>query len=370
MKKIGYAVDIGTTSIDVCLVDIEVGCILSKKSAKNRQSLYGSDVLNRILTVTRNPEYIKTLKALVIEDITNMLISMLNDTGCKIDEVIKLCICGNTTMISILLEYNIEKLGKYPFLSDLSENISCHSQSLFDIKGLDCEVILSGSASAFIGGDILSGLIFLTHNYNFADGKVNMLIDLGTNGEMVLIKNNKYFSASAACGPAFEGCVKKQNVYGSTVIDAAVMGIKAGKINRCGVISEPFFESGINIMNIHIDMDILRQLILAKSAVAAGIDTIADAAGVSLLDIDNIYISGGFGFYLNLNNAIDIGLFPDEFRGKLNVVGNTSLYGAFEILCNEQYADEMNYLTRNKIKLIQLAENDLYKKRLIEHMHL
>lgn len=370
MKKIGYAVDIGTTTIDVCLADIEAGCILSKKSTKNRQSLYGSDVLNRILTVTRNPEYIKALKALVIEDITKMLMEMLRDTGCEVADVVKLCICGNTTMISILLEYNIEKLGKNPFESDLSQNVSCRAKRLFDINDLDCEVILSGCASAFIGGDILSGLIFLTHNYHFTDGRINMLIDLGTNGEMVLIKDDKYFSASTACGPAFEGCVKKQNVYGSNVIDAIMMGIKSGKINRDGIISEPFFEKGINIMNIHIDMDILRQFILAKSAVAAGIDAIVATADISLSDIDNIYISGGFGLYLNLNNAIDIGLFPVEFRGKLNIVGNTSLHGAFEILCNESYVDEMNYLTKDKIKLIQLAENDIYKKRLIEHMHL
>ena len=370
MSKIGYAVDLGTTTIDTCLFDTETKQIIAKASCKNRQSLYGSDVLNRILNVTRKPSLEKTLKALAMDDIEKMLKAMIAKTKFSLKDMVGICICGNTTMISILLEYNIESLGRYPFTSKLSGNVETDSKSLFDLPDLSCKVLLSGCASAFIGGDILSGVVYLSGKYSFGKDSTDMLIDMGTNGEMFLVHDNSYYTASAACGPAFEGCLRKQNVYGSNAIDAIAMGVKTRRINNDGVIAEPYFESGIDIMNVHIDMDILRQFILAKAAIRAGIETLSHASDVSLDKIDNVYIAGGFGFYLNLDNAVRLGLLPEEFKGKINIVGNTSLLGAIDMLANNIAYEKSDKLTRTDITLVSLAESELYKERLIEHMHL
>lgn len=370
MSRIGYAVDLGTTTIDTCLFDTETKQIIVKASCKNRQSLYGSDVLNRILNVTRKPSLEKTLKALAMDDIEKMLTDMLSKTKFSVKDLTGICICGNTTMISILLEYDIESLGRYPFTAKLSGNVEMDSKSLFNLPDLSCKVLLSGCASAFIGGDILSGVVYLSGKYSFGTNSTDMLIDMGTNGEMVLVRDSSYYTASAACGPAFEGCLRKQNVYGSSAIDAIAMGVKTGKISNDGVIAEPYFESGIDIMNVHIDMDILRRFMLAKAAIRAGIETLGDAFGVSLDKIDNVYIAGGFGFYLNLDNAVRIGLLPEEFKGRINVVGNTSLLGAIDMLASNISAEKTDNLTKTDITLVSLAESELYKERLIEHMHL
>ncbi len=368
-NRIGFAVDLGTTTIDACLIDSESGVLLANTSRKNRQARYGSDVINRILTVTRDASYLSVLRELVCEDMRDMLSDMLMQCGLKADKVDMICICGNTTMVSILLAYDIEPLGRYPFTTKLAKSVLCDSEILFSLEGLSCPVLLSGCASAFIGGDILAGMVFLNRSYAFGESGTQLLLDLGTNGEMILYRTGSYYGASTACGPAFEGCVRRQNAYGSNVIDAVSLGVKAGKIGRDGVIREPFFEKGIDIQGVHLDMNIMQQLMLAKAAIRAGIDCLADTAQITVSDIDTIYLAGGFGFYLNPENAIAIGLLPDCFRGHIKVCGNTSLSGAKEMLYHTDARTSMDRLTDGAIQVVQLASSDGYHQRLVEHMH-
>lgn len=367
--RIGFAVDLGTTTIDACLIDSGNGSVLANTSRKNRQARYGSDVINRILTVTRDASFLRVLRELVCEDIRDMLCDMLEQCGLKADKVDMICVCGNTTMISILLAYDIEPLGRYPFTTRLKKSVLCDSESFFSLEGLSCPVLLSGCASAFIGGDILAGMVFLNRRFAFGESGTQLLLDLGTNGEMILYRAGSYYGASTACGPAFEGCVRRQNAYGSNVIDAVSLGVKAGKIGRDGVIREPFFEKGLDIQGVHLDMNIMQQLMLAKAAIRAGIDCLADTAQITVPDIDTVYLAGGFGFYLNPENAIAIGLLPDCFRGRIRVCGNTSLSGAGEMLCHTEARAAMDSLTDGAIQVVQLAASDGYHARLLEHMH-
>lgn len=368
-KRIGFAVDLGTTTIDACLLDCNNGKTLAETSRKNRQALYGSDVINRILTVTRDTNYLSVLKNMACEDIQNMLLDMLKTCGLDADKVGMICICGNTTMVSILLQYDIEPLGRYPFTTKLRESVSCDSADIFSIAGLSCPVLLSGCASAFIGGDILAGMVYLNRNFAFGETGTGILLDLGTNGEMILYNAGEYYGASTACGPAFEGCVRRQNAYGSNVIDAVSLGVKAGRIGRDGVICQPFFEKGIDIQGVHLDMNIMQQLMLAKAAIRAGIDCLTDTAGISVSDIDTIYLAGGFGFYLNPESAIEIGLLPACFRGHIKVCGNTSLAGAREVIYHPDARTDMDKLGDGTIQVVQLATSESYQKRLVEHMH-
>lgn len=372
MNRIRFAVDLGTTTVDTCLIDADTQRIIAEKSFKNRQSLYGSDVINRILTVTRDNKYLKLMKDMVVSDIAEALNAMLEASGIAADSIDLMCICGNTAMISILLEYDISDMGAFPFKHRLNSSVKCNSRDLLSCDfPVCCEVILSGCAGAFIGGDVLAGMIHLglNKNYKFDDAHISLLLDFGTNGEMVLNNRGDYYAVSTACGPAFENCTRKQNVFGSGVIDAIALGLKTGNISADGALKDEFIDRGLDIMGVHLDMDIIRQILMAKAAIYTGIQFLVNEEGIAFEDIDEVYLAGGFGFYLNVKSAADIGLLPAAFIIKTVSVGNTSLKGACDILVSESVYERLNGLTdKNSINILQLAQKDKYQEELIGNM--
>ncbi len=381
-RKYAYAVDLGTTTIGAAIVEIETGKVLAEKSFKNRQSLYGSDVINRILAASRDKNKLITMKKMVIDDLCKNASEMLIQAGLKNDDIRIVCISGNATMISILLEYDMESMGHAPFNTRLHESIRCMSYDVFeDDFFCGAGLLLTGTASAFIGGDILSGMAYIEKSvipdkYNKASDIDNvskslnwMLLDLGTNGEMVLHTAGKYFATSASCGPAFEGCTRRQHVYGSGTLDAIALGLKTKNILKNGALKPPFDKNGITISKIRLNSDIIRDILLAKAAIRTGIDFLISLAGLSANDIDVVFLAGGFGFYLDLETAYYIGLLPKEFAGKVYVIGNSSLYGAISI-CRDisllGFIDD--YIVNNKIKVLQLADKKEYQTGLMENM--
>ena len=366
---IKIAVDLGTTNIDMAFFDSEKGEVIREKSFHNRQSLYGSDVINRINTIKRDKVFIGKLKALAWDDISDAIDEFIEKYNYSYNDIEKICLSGNTTMISILLEYDISDMGESPYNTILKKSIVIDSMSLFgeDCK-LDCEVILTGCVSAFIGGDILSGLIWLDDDNDFLDDKaVNLLVDLGTNGEMVLNCKGELLAASAACGPAFEASLKKQGVYGSSALDAIALLVSSGKLSENGSLQDEYIENGVNINNIHITSDIIREILLAKAAISSCIENLYKKAQIDYEDTDKVYISGGFGSYLNIDNAIRIGIIPKAFKDKTVISGNTSLKGALELLKDNTLTDKADSL-REKTEVLLLADEEGYDKSLINNM--
>lgn len=365
MKKIRFAVDIGTTNIELCLVDVN-GLVLGNKTFPNRQSLYGSDVLNRIYTVTRDASFLKVMKNMVIEDLKQYFLLLLEENGYNPSNVDIIIISGNTTMISILLSYDITSMGYAPFSSVLGKSVYADAGIMFD--GMFCDnvkVLLTGCVSAFVGGDILSGMYFLKKTHSFGDDTISLFIDMGTNGEIVLCNRGIYIATSTACGPAFEGCTRKQHIYGATVIDALSMGINSGKIDRKGILDDDYIASGIDIMDVHIDSNIIEQILVAKSAICTGVMSLLDMQRLTFSDIEKVYIAGGFGFYLNQESAMNIGLLPQAFSGKMEILGNTSLQGAVSLL--DDLKETLDIDTYS-ISVINLANDDRFKENLIENM--
>lgn len=372
MDRIRFAVDLGTTTVDICLIDADTQRVIDGRSFRNRQSLYGSDVINRILTATRDAKYIKLMKNMVVSDIAEALNAMLGDSGLNAESIDLMCICGNTAMISILLEYDVSGMGAFPFNHKLNCSVKGNSRDLLSRDfPADCEVIFSGCAGAFIGGDVLAGMIHLglNRNYKFDDAHISLLLDFGTNGEMVLNSRGRYYAASTACGPAFENCTRKQNVFGSGVIDAIALGLRTGNILANGALKDEFIDKGLDIMGVHLDMNIIHQILMAKAAIYTGIKYLVRNAGISYEDIEEVYLAGGFGFYLNVRSAADIGLLPKIFTEKTVSVGNTSLKGACDILVSENAYDRLeNLIIYNRLNIIQLSQEDKYQEELIGNM--
>lgn len=369
MKKVNFAVDLGTTNIEVALVGSDDQHIISNKTIKNRQSLYGSDVINRIAAVVRDERHLEEMREFVLSDLGNTFKTMLDEGGYKFQNVGKICICGNTTMISILLEYDISTLGHHPFKTVLTDSVVLPAGKLFgDLFSEDVNVFLSGCASAFIGGDILSGLYYLYHvdDSKFNNDNISLFIDMGTNGEIVLNKKGVLYGTSTACGPAFEGCTRKQHVYGYSTIDAISLGINSKVIKRSGLLAEEYSEKGINISGVHLDMNIIEQISMAKAGIYTGICSLVSYAGLELTDVDRVYISGGFGFNLNIRSAVNIGLLPECFADKIQISGNTSLKGAIMLL--DDKLNVPNAIDLYNIDVLQLANDKSFAEELINNM--
>jgi uncharacterized 2Fe-2S/4Fe-4S cluster protein (DUF4445 family) len=145
MGNIRFAIDLGTTMIDGCLVSLESGNIISSGSKKNSQSLYGRDVIGRIFTATRDSSYTQIMKKMVVEDIISLFSSMNKNNQINKNDISEICICGNTTMISILLEQDISTIGVFPFEKSLDKSVLLNSSYLFDdYFASDCNLFLSG----------------------------------------------------------------------------------------------------------------------------------------------------------------------------------------------------------------------------------
>lgn len=367
MSNIGFAVDLGTTTIDYCLVDLIDGHVIEQASFPNPQSLYGSDVINRIMTITRDALFADVLKGQVIDALNKHFSCMLHQNGYTSTDVSKISICGNTTMISILLGRDVKSLGIAPFIPDIKDDVCIYANQLFgDDSGFSCPVLLSGCVSAFVGGDILAGINSLKYNYPteaFVD-KNCLFVDLGTNGEIVLYTNNQYYSAATACGPAFEGCTRRQKVYGSTTIEAIALCVSLGKILPNGSFAQDNIEH-LTVNGVTLTSDILHSILLAKAAIVAGIKTICEQANVQIENIEYVYLAGGFGFYLDIDSATKIGLIPNILKDKIKIVGNTSLEGA-KLYLKDDFISQIN---KDTIQTFNFAEIASYQDLFIQNMY-
>ena len=229
----------------------------------------------------------------------------------------------------------------------------------------DCNVFLTGCSSAFLGGDVIAGLMHIEKNRNKDVPQRYLLLDLGTNGEMVLKDGERYLATSTACGPAFEGCARKQHAYGNSLLEAIALGRRLEKIHANGTLAEEFLDSGIVIHGISINSEILQSIMLAKAAVYAGIKCLLRTAGLHAKDVDTVYIAGGFGFYLNARDAIDLGMMPQDFMDKMEVVGNTSLAGAVDLLVHGPLSHDFEEY-REKIQVIDLTQVEGFQDNLID----
>lgn len=349
-KKSGcyiIAVDLGTTTIAMQLREAATGAVADTYCEMNPQRRYGTDVLARIqASVEGNGE---ELRELVCGAILR---------GCrhfaKRGEITCMCIAGNTTMEHLLLGYDVEGLGKSPFtpketglqilspaglfsgLTDvLGEELSCNL-----LENADFPIYIAPCFSAFVGGDIVAGLYMLgmfgpgtaRNEGKTAAGRQTVLfVDLGTNGEMAITDGRRMIVTATAAGPAFEG---DGTMIGTDRIALTARLLRRGILDETGLLTEPYFTEGVQIENgkknlCYFKQEDIRALQMAKAAVRAGVEILWEMMGRP--EIGQVCLAGGFGYYLDVEAAVAIGLLPAYMRGRVQAVGNTSLAGAYEL---------------------------------------
>lgn len=397
----GVAVDIGTTSVSACLVNLQDKTILGEVSCANAQSKYGADVINRIIYATKG-NGLETLKnAIVDESINPLILELCQANDVSIEDVLIFAASANTTMSHLLLGVFPDYLRKEPYIPGFTDtnDITIKTDDIGLKINRNAVIIISPSVASYVGGDITAGVIASNMREN---EKNTILIDLGTNGEIVF--GNRDFLMTCACsaGPAFEGgeiscgmraahgaieavtidsvsfipnldIIDSYHPYGlcgSGIIDLISELKRVGLINPKGKFNKDkicnrvkFDEYGIgsyivafkteygieeDIFITEIDID---NFIRAKAAVYSATYTLLSSLGLDFDQVEEINVAGGIGNHINIKSAINIGLFPDIDIKKYNFIGNSSLTGSYMSLINkkakeyvDQTAEHMTYL--------------------------
>lgn len=305
------AIDLGTTTIAAKLIDN--GRIAHTLCRQNSQCSFGADVISRSEASIGGKK--GELSACLKNDIDEIINAFPYDPD-------YLVLAGNTTIIHLLMEYPLNDMVNFPFKPHYS---GWHKFRYITKKGLSYDCIILPHLSAYIGGDIVSGL----YSLDFAGkDEVNLFVDLGTNGEMAIGNRDRILTASAAAGPAFEGT----HINVATDVVKCMAWLKEyGIIDENGSLKDPYFDTGYPYETdtgyVTISQRDIRDIQMAKSAIRAGITILMKKYGVGPENIDKLYLAGGMGHSLDMESAVSIGLIPYELKDKAVSVGNTSLAG-------------------------------------------
>lgn len=386
-KGYGFAVDIGTTTVAMFLYDLENGQQIDVASAQNSQFPLGDDVISRI-NFTKQTDGLKLLNGYIVNQLNGMLSSLCSKNRISKKDIVFGTVSANTTMLHLLTGLNPLPLAVAPFVPESLFGTQFRASQL----GLDYmgEVLLLPCVSAYIGGDITSGITAC--NLDETEQTV-LYIDVGTNGEMVLARNNKLFCCSTAAGPAFEGAhiscgkagvesavnaVKQINgtielttignkppvgICGSGLIDAIALMLENKVLEDSGFLEEDYYLSD----NIYITPRDIREVQLAKSAICAGVMRLLEIANCTPNDVDKLLLAGGFGTSINPASAAKIGLFPKELQDKCIPVGNAAGKGACCALLSEKFTQRC-FDVADRMEYIELSEDAQFTDLFVENM--
>ena len=305
-------VDIGTTTIAMQLYDT-AGKVVDSFPSVNPQFIYGADVLSRI-KAAEDPQKAADMQ----QKVRTLIEKGIQRFQKKLDsgEKLQIVIAANTTMVYLLMGWDPAELGKAPF------TVSHTGAVETKIAGVPCYII--PGLSAFVGGDITAGILV---SGMLEQESPMLLIDLGTNGEMVLGNRHKLYACATAAGPAFEGGANR-GIWGADMVRLLQKLLEEGLMDGQGLLKEPYFTKGVRIGDVLVTKESVRAVQLAKGAIAAGIEILTESYGIRLSDISKVVLAGGFGYYLDPKAAAAIGLLPAELTERTVTGGNTALGGA------------------------------------------
>ena len=393
----GLAVDLGTTTVTAILVDLTNGKIIAKADIGNSQMIYGADVIHRIIEQNKPGGIIKMQKTIVNDTLLPLIQNLCDITGITQNQIHKVTIASNTTMNHLLLGVDANPIRLEPYVPVFLTHEPFDPELIGLSLAQECKIILTPNVGSYVGGDITSGTLA---SMIWDTSELSVLIDLGTNGEMVFGNNEFLMTCACSAGPAFEGgsiscgqratvgaieaCVintdtmepalkiignnKPTGICGSGIIDIVAELYSTGIINGKGkfiressrIIYDDYgtgryilayaenTETGNDIFISEIDID---NFIRAKAAVYSALISLIEPVGYTFDDINCVKIAGGIGSGININNAIKIGMLPKVTEDKYQYIGNSSLAGAYAMLVFSQankdlsdIADNMTYL--------------------------
>ena len=392
---VGCAIDIGTTTVSMVLVDLESGKILAKGSSGNGQIRFGADVINRIIEQGKTGGKKKLQDAIVKETLNPIIANLCRSAGISARSILRLCVGANTTMNHLFVGVDAQSVRMDPYIPSFFAWEGLLAGDLKLPANPLAPVLIAPNIGSYVGGDITAGTLA---SMIWDKDEMSLFIDLGTNGEIVF--GNRDFMVSCACsaGPAFEGgdiscgmratdgaieaCTIDKNtmeptvtivgeqgqrpvgICGSGIIDIISELYRTGIINAKGlfvregervgrdvhgmgryiIARADESETGREVSINEVDID---NFIRAKGAIFSAIDTMLQSVDMTVEMIDHVYVAGGIGSGINMKNAVNIGMLPDVELEKFSYIGNSSLTGAYAMVISDQANEKCTELGAN-----------------------
>jgi uncharacterized 2Fe-2S/4Fe-4S cluster protein (DUF4445 family) len=410
----GFSVDIGTTKLAGYLINLLNGQTVSTVSNLNPQSKFGEDIITRITFTMKDIKSMAEINRCIIEGINSLIKEACNNAEISSNEILDVSVAGNTAMHHIFLGISPHYLSLAPYPPVLSRGFEVRALDLGLNTNIGSRVYLLPVVAGFVGGDAVADVIATgIHSAN----DLSMLIDIGTNAEIILGTKKKLVSCSCASGPAFEGShirhgmraskgaieriwidprsfdvsfkvignTKPVGICGSAVVEGIAEMLRTGIIDSRGRMNQnnksirkkndslEFLiadrsDSGIND-DIVITQSDIREIQLAKAAVYTGISILMKHMRVKPKEIKKFYLAGAFGTYIDPTSAIDLGMFPEIPLERIQFVGNTAGSGARMTLISNPTRKLVERIIK-KIDYIELGANPNFQKEFISSMDL
>ena len=406
-RSLGFAVDLGTTKIAAYLVDLETGEDLAAAGRPNPQIGYGEDVISRLNHVYRNKDGGQVMASKVQQTLNEMLGDLVQQAGATREQVVDACIVGNTAMTHLLLQLPVAQLAKAPYVAAISNALEVKAVELGLEMAPGAFVYIPPCIGGFVGADHVA--MILACDLDESD-KVTLGIDIGTNSEIAIRKPGMPFlnSASCASGPAFEGAhisdgmraasgaIEKVRITengpilkmiddapavglcGSGIVDVVAELYGAKLINFRGRFEKaqngvgngrfgpqyllvPAQESGSS-HDIAITQKDVNEIQLAKGAIHAGLTILLEVTNTAPEEVEEVVIAGAFGSFLDVKNAIAMGLFPELPNASYRQVGNAAVIGAKWMLISQEARHRAQQIT-NQTQYQELTTYPNFSRR-------
>jgi uncharacterized 2Fe-2S/4Fe-4S cluster protein (DUF4445 family) len=393
------AFDLGTTGLALAVIDHSQNKVIAVETALNPQTATGGDVISRITHTYDSFQNLLDLQTMALEGLGGMVTSAVgNEMGKDISAAI---VSGNSTMQHLLAAVNPKGLAQAPYRPVFTHMLDIsHLNTRLNLSPR-AKVLMAPMISSYVGGDIVSGILAV--QLKERPGTV-VFIDIGTNGEIVISRNGKLVATSCAAGPALEGMnilcgmraatgaidtfvMEPDNSFkfttigdapaigicGSALIDICAFMVKNKIVNKAGRMKNP---SGQDVIKdnrfwltdkVFLDQLDVRQVQLAKGAIAAAMEMLMERLGLTLKDIDEIVIAGSFGFHLRAESLKAISLIPPDFDGPVTFVGNSSLAGSARMLLNKDSPAEAMQIIR-EVEVIELGFDPKFQEVFVNHL--
>jgi uncharacterized 2Fe-2S/4Fe-4S cluster protein (DUF4445 family) len=402
----GLAIDIGTTSNVIYLIDLVSGKVIDRASAYNAQISAGEDVISRII-FSQKRDGLRRLQQMVLKTLNGLLEELTSRNQIPARQIGKAVVAGNTTMIQLFLGMDPRSIREMPFVPTVSQPLPITADQVgLNINAqatVDCLPVVG----AYVGADITAGVV--ASGMSDTDA-LTLFIDVGTNGEIVLGNRDWLITCACSAGPAFEGSgvrhgmratagaieeiwidhrtleptyqtigqLPARGICGSGMIgllaEMFITGIldKAGKIQRdlptprvrvgdhggeYVVVWASQSAVGTDIVINEVDIE---NLLRTKGAIYAGFSVLVQSVGITLADVEQVLIAGAFGQYINVEKAIQIGLLPDMPWDRFHYLGNTSALGAYYSLVSREMRRSVTEVAKKMTYLELSADNTFY----------
>jgi uncharacterized 2Fe-2S/4Fe-4S cluster protein (DUF4445 family) len=410
----GLALDIGSTSLFAALLDLETGQAVAMASQSNMQRIYGDDIISRVNYAVQDKEGALTLHRILINNLNSMIEEMLGETTVTQDSIYKLTAVGNPVMLHFLLGLNTSGFATAPYTGALSEAIEIPASSLRLKVNPLAKLNILPQLGGFVGADTTACLLTLAPGEN----DIFLMIDIGTNVEIVVSCEGRMWAASAPAGPAFEGgavscgmragygAIDKvffgegklkfrvigeglpRGICGSGIIDLIAVLLQNGCLDGNGNFTEQVAlqlemrigEHGSEIILVRgeetltgtpliFNQEDIRQVQLARSAIRTAIDILLKKAKIDAHKLDNIYLAGAFGSYLDPTNLLNIGVIPPVDTSKIRNIGNAAAEGAILALLSDDKSKEAATI-KSRVQYVELAQQEEFQDLYLKNINL